>query len=59
PPPHRGSHGVLGSAGGTDGFYFQPPFLAGLSGYVAELIPAMLTAFLESDRGFARSRTRS
>jgi len=26
---------------------------------VAELIPAMLTAFLESDRGFARSRTRS
>ncbi|MCB4859636.1 DUF2274 domain-containing protein [Sphingobium sp. PNB] len=26
---------------------------------IAELIPAMLTAFLESDRGFARSRTRS
>jgi hypothetical protein len=26
---------------------------------VAELIPAMLTAFLESDRGFARSRIRS
>ncbi|MBZ9646322.1 DUF2274 domain-containing protein [Sphingobium sp. 3R8] len=26
---------------------------------VAELIPAMLTAFLESDRSFARSRTRS
>lgn len=29
---------------------------AGLSGYVAELIPAMLAAFLESDRAFARSR---
>jgi hypothetical protein len=26
---------------------------------IAELIPAMLTAFLESDRGFARSRIRS
>jgi hypothetical protein len=26
---------------------------------VAELIPAMLVAFLESDRGFTRSRTRS
>lgn len=26
---------------------------------IAELIPAMLTAFLESDRGFARSRTKS
>lgn len=26
---------------------------------IAELIPAMLTAFLESDRSFARSRTRS
>ncbi|RYM10299.1 DUF2274 domain-containing protein [Sphingobium cupriresistens] len=40
-------------------FTFQPPFFAGLSGYIAELIPAMLTAFLESDRGFARSRIRS
>ena len=29
---------------------------AGLSGYCAELIPAMLTAFLESDRSFARAR---
>jgi hypothetical protein len=26
---------------------------------VAELIPAMLAAFLESDKGFARSRNRS
>jgi hypothetical protein len=26
---------------------------------VAELIPAMLTAFLESDRAFAKLRTRS
>lgn len=26
---------------------------------IAELIPAMLAAFLESDRSFARSRTRS
>ncbi len=26
---------------------------------VAELIPAMLAAFLESDKGFARSRIRS
>lgn len=25
---------------------------------LAELIPAMLAAFLESDRGFARSRTK-
>jgi len=25
---------------------------------VAELIPAMLAAFLESDRGFARNRTK-
>nr|WP_226998739.1 zincin-like metallopeptidase domain-containing protein [Tardibacter chloracetimidivorans] len=46
PPPHRGSHGVLGSAGGTDGFYFQPPFLAGLSGYIAEIGAAMLCAQL-------------
>src|SRR3546814_11276793 len=44
PPPHRGSHGVLGSAGGTDGFYFQPPFLAGLSGYIAELGAAFVSA---------------
>ncbi|WP_084498551.1 DUF2274 domain-containing protein [Sphingobium sp. HDIP04] len=29
---------------------------AGLSGYVAELIPAMLTAFLDGDRGFAKAR---
>ncbi|WP_223806616.1 DUF2274 domain-containing protein [Novosphingobium sp. LASN5T] len=27
---------------------------AGLSGYVAELIPAMLQAFIDGDRGFAR-----
>src|SRR3546814_9765640 len=46
PPPHRGSHGVLGSAGGTDGFYFQPPFLAGLSGYIAEMGSAFLCAAL-------------
>jgi hypothetical protein len=26
---------------------------------IAELIPAMLASFLESDRGFVRSRTRS
>jgi hypothetical protein len=26
---------------------------------VVELVPAMLAAFLESDRGFARARTRS
>ncbi|MBP8670420.1 MAG: DUF2274 domain-containing protein [Sphingomonadaceae bacterium] len=26
---------------------------------IAELIPAMLASFLESDRAFARSRTRS
>jgi hypothetical protein len=26
---------------------------------VAELVPAILAAFLESDRGFLRSRTRS
>lgn len=26
---------------------------------VVELIPAMLAAFLDSDRGFARGRTRS
>ena len=31
---------------------------AGLSGYIAELIPAMLASFLESDRAFARSRTK-
>ena len=29
---------------------------AGLSGYCAELIPAMLAAFLASDREFARKR---
>ena len=29
---------------------------AGLSGYVAELIPAMLEAFLEGDRVFAKRR---
>ncbi len=29
---------------------------AGLSGYCADLIPAMLTAFLESDRNFTRAR---
>jgi hypothetical protein len=38
-------------------FTFQPPFFAGLSGYVAELVPAMLAAFLESDRNFVRSRS--
>jgi hypothetical protein len=37
-------------------FTFQSPFLAGLSGYVAELIPAMLAAFLASDREFTRKR---
>ena len=31
---------------------------AGLSGYVAELIPAMLAAFLDSDREFARGRKK-
>ena len=30
--------------------------MAGLSGYVAELIPAILSAFLDSDRGFVRAR---
>lgn len=29
---------------------------AGLSGYVAELIPAILATFLDSDRGFAKAR---
>ena len=29
---------------------------AGLSGYIAELIPAILSAFLDSDRGFVRAR---
>ncbi|MFM6830078.1 MAG: DUF2274 domain-containing protein [Novosphingobium sp.] len=29
---------------------------AGLTGYVAELIPAMLAAFLESDKSFVRDR---
>jgi len=29
---------------------------AGLSGYVAELIPAMLASFLESDRVFQKAR---
>ncbi|WP_371432470.1 DUF2274 domain-containing protein [Novosphingobium sp.] len=27
-----------------------------LSGYIAELVPAMLAAFLESDRNFTRAR---
>ena len=27
---------------------------AGLSGYIAELIPAMLAAFLDSDREYAK-----
>ena len=40
-------------------FTFQPPFLAGLSGYCAELIPAMLAAFLESDKSFARTRSKA
>ncbi|API61160.1 hypothetical protein BSL82_13625 [Tardibacter chloracetimidivorans] len=36
----------MGSAGGTDGFYFQPPFLAGLSGYVAEIGSGLVCAHL-------------
>ena len=31
---------------------------AGLSGYIAELIPQMLAAFLASDRGFAKARRK-
>src|SRR3546814_2436921 len=48
-PRLGGAMGFLGSAGGTDGFTFQPPFLAGLSGYIAELG----AAFLAADLGLA------
>ncbi|WP_287459258.1 zincin-like metallopeptidase domain-containing protein, partial [Sphingomonas sp.] len=46
PPPLRGSHGFWAVLEAPMVFTFQPPFFAGLSGYVAEISAAFICAAL-------------